>query len=422
MAALGRFQGLLKGNAPEEHRTQLVAGVHKLRFALAEHVTDLRSTVAVEACTTIGLASQALAREIDPVLLFLLPNLLKLQCITIAVVSRAAWATVQTVLQTPSGGMIPLVVATTHDKRNSVLREHGAEHLLLVVETFPRGDLVRHRSQIEEAIKALLEDRSSNTRHTARRIFSLYAERLENEAQQLYERLDRTAQKRLDVFSERGGGLGERRGSDESVQSIASQASTSSRSTARRHPARAPSKSAPATPTGSATMPTVTPTARVRVSVPSPLQMPRSGASPSSPSPGSYRPFGIYERNGALLIYVDIPQASLDELKYEFGPNPSQSPLPSPRAGGSHEGEHLRFSQCMTIRYKRDRAACVPALAEGGRAIVEQRPFGSVIVRVPLPAQADLDGPMKIALHDGVFSVELRLRTALLSPPKPAWK
>jgi len=131
----------------------------------------LRSAIAKEACATVNLLVKALGDAFEPLTEYFIPVLCKLTIITIEVISEAGNNCIRTIITYCRLGKAISKILENCYARHSALRTRCTEFVLLLLEVSAGATLDNYISDIEECIKAAIQDALPDVRQCARKCF-----------------------------------------------------------------------------------------------------------------------------------------------------------------------------------------------------------------------------------------------------------
>ena len=149
-----------------------------LKEPLGNQIQDLRSAVSKEACATVCYLCRALRQSsgswltmCEDIIVYLFKQIIKSHTV---IFSESANNTIRCMLRySTTPRLIVKLCIAAHD-RAAQLRTRVAEYLFLVFHRFDNFVLEKYSANIEEAFNALLNDKTEETRSSARKAFWAY--------------------------------------------------------------------------------------------------------------------------------------------------------------------------------------------------------------------------------------------------------
>mmetsp|Transcript_7315 Transcript_7315/g.22303 ORF Transcript_7315/g.22303 Transcript_7315/m.22303 type:complete len:362 (+) Transcript_7315:45-1130(+) len=172
------------------------AHAEQIKHGLVLQLTDLRSTLVKDACSTIArgveLAPVAFEAHGD----FLLAAVFHLLIKTTRVVRDAGDDLAQRVVRAiePSKSLVVLVCETAQNGQHHMLRESCTKYLSLLIDS---EDMYIHQQLIEASLLKTLTDPSAAVRSEAKEAFLRYGRRWKDEAERLFKRMDPALQRKV---------------------------------------------------------------------------------------------------------------------------------------------------------------------------------------------------------------------------------
>eukprot|EP01133_Synstelium_polycarpum_P007764 gene7764-9108_t len=193
---INKIQILLRSGAG--YLPNFMSVFQKLKEPLLLQVTDLRSQIIKEACTTICTVAEQTKLQFEPHADRYIEVLLKYVVVTIQIVAESCDKCIKSILsETKSTKVIPRFVEALNTK-SAVLKTRIHEYIHLLLTLVPAADLTRHIADIERAIKAGLVDAIGDVRSTSRQSFIIFSSNWEARANQIYATTDPAARKLID--------------------------------------------------------------------------------------------------------------------------------------------------------------------------------------------------------------------------------
>jgi hypothetical protein len=145
---------------------------------LETQLNDRRSAVSKQACLLVAVLVQYCGLAVKNVALSLQPSLLKLQGVSIAVMSQSAHDCLDYVYEyCHDGRLLSHLCSTICVDRNAKLRLGALKQLLRVVECWEKGLIEQYRVDIEQTMMAAVVDASDGVRRGGRQVFEVYCGR-----------------------------------------------------------------------------------------------------------------------------------------------------------------------------------------------------------------------------------------------------
>ncbi|GLD93664.1 hypothetical protein PINS_up002269 [Pythium insidiosum] len=177
----------------------LSVGFRGVREIVCEQVSDLRSSVAREACQTLQTLAKVIRDDFNSHAEYCMGNLLKATYVTIQVISTAADSSIRGIIESTSNGYNRVInkFVDGAKTRNQVLRHHCTMYLTLTLERWSAAFLSRTIDVIIQVLPALLHDAVSDVRAQARKCYWALHSLFPQDAVELYERLDSSTQRNI---------------------------------------------------------------------------------------------------------------------------------------------------------------------------------------------------------------------------------
>lgn len=207
MAAMQRIEGLVNGGAAEY--ACFPSLLKTLINPLSLQLSDRRSSIVKQACHLLNLLSKELLADFEACAESFIPVLFKLVVITVLVIAESADTCIKTMLRNCKvARVLPKIVDSAKNDRNSVLRARCCEYALLVLEQWSDSPEIQRMVDLyEDLIKCCVGDAMSEVRSTARTCYKLFAKCWPDRGRRLFASFDPVIQR---LINEEEGGLHKR--------------------------------------------------------------------------------------------------------------------------------------------------------------------------------------------------------------------
>lgn len=195
MEALTKLQGLLTGGAGD--MPSFAGSVVTFRNPLLKAAVDRRSTLAKAACHCIADLAATLRHDFDSHAHMFVKGLLKLTYVTISVISTAGDRCIRTIIVNAGNGFHRTmeVLLEQFRGRNSVLRAHCMEYILLALHLWETDVLERSLGTLTSAIQSGVTDSVAEVRSGARLAYWAFEAHFAAEGARLLDGMDASTQR-----------------------------------------------------------------------------------------------------------------------------------------------------------------------------------------------------------------------------------
>lgn len=207
MAAMQRIEGLVAGGAAEY--ACFPALLKQLVNPLSLQLADRRSSIVKQACHLLNLLSKELLADFEQCAEAFIPALFKLVVITVLVIAESADTCIKTMLRNCRvARVLPRIMDSAKNDRNSVLRARCCDYALLVLEQWADSpEIQKLVDMYEDLIKCCVGDAMSEVRSTARTCYRVFAKCWPERSRRLFASFDPVIQR---LINEEEGGLHKR--------------------------------------------------------------------------------------------------------------------------------------------------------------------------------------------------------------------
>ncbi|XP_053094183.1 CLIP-associating protein 1-like isoform X29 [Pangasianodon hypophthalmus] len=197
VAALKKVRSLLLAGATDHEA--FLQQLRQLEGAFKLSAKDLRSQVVREACITLGHLSSVLGNKFDHGAESIMPTLLNLVPNSAKVMATSGVAAIRLIIRhTHYPRLIPIITSNCTSKSVAV-RRRCYEFLDLLLQEWQTSCLDRHVPVLMETIKKGVHDADSEARSVARKCYWGFHGHFSKEAEQLFQALELTYQKALQL-------------------------------------------------------------------------------------------------------------------------------------------------------------------------------------------------------------------------------
>ncbi|MCI4383118.1 hypothetical protein PGIGA_G00022730 [Pangasianodon gigas] len=197
VAALKKMRSLLLAGATDHEA--FLQQLRQLEGAFKLSAKDLRSQVVREACITLGHLSSVLGNKFDHGAESIMPTLLNLVPNSAKVMATSGVAAIRLIIRhTHYPRLIPIITSNCTSKSVAV-RRRCYEFLDLLLQEWQTSCLDRHVAVLMETIKKGVHDADSEARSVARKCYWGFHGHFSKEAEQLFQALELTYQKALQL-------------------------------------------------------------------------------------------------------------------------------------------------------------------------------------------------------------------------------
>ncbi|MCJ8737342.1 hypothetical protein PDJAM_G00022880 [Pangasius djambal] len=197
VAALKKVRSLLLAGATDHEA--FLQQLRQLEGAFKLSAKDLRSQVVREACITLGHLSSVLGNKFDHGAESIMPTLLNLVPNSAKVMATSGAAAIRLIIRhTHYPRLIPIITSNCTSKSVAV-RRRCYEFLDLLLQEWQTSCLDRHVAVLMETIKKGVHDADSEARSVARKCYWGFHGHFSKEAEQLFQALELTYQKALQL-------------------------------------------------------------------------------------------------------------------------------------------------------------------------------------------------------------------------------
>ncbi|KAH7387488.1 hypothetical protein KP509_16G025400 [Ceratopteris richardii] len=207
ITAMQRIEGLVGGGAATYACFPYL--LKQLIRPLSIQLADRRSSIVKQACHLLSLLSKELPAEFEPCAEAFIPVLFKLVVITVLVIAESADTCIKTMLRNCRvARVLPRIMESAKNDRNSVLRARCCEYALLVLEQWADSpEIQKLVDMYEDLIKCCVGDAMSEVRSTARTCYRVFAKCWPERCRKLFANFDPAIQR---LIIEEEGGLHKR--------------------------------------------------------------------------------------------------------------------------------------------------------------------------------------------------------------------
>ncbi|XP_046860667.1 CLIP-associating protein 1-like isoform X1 [Xenia sp. Carnegie-2017] len=197
VAALKRVRSLVDGGSLDfDFMTQL----KPLEGAFNAAVKSLRSAVAREACVTLSYLATKLGNKFGPVVDCILPTVIDLNANTATKVMASSGDTcAKIIIKNTHYPRLILHITTRMASRSTPVRIRCADYVVLLLEYWELHYLKSHVDELEKVVRNGLSDASSDVRAIIRKAFWQFSKLFKDKADKMFNDLDRSKQKLLEV-------------------------------------------------------------------------------------------------------------------------------------------------------------------------------------------------------------------------------
>ena len=171
----------------------------QLATHLGIQMADLRSSVMKEACRITSLCAKELGIAIEQGATYLLTQyvLFKIAGSANRVISDSSSKCILNLVKYVNSIKIISNVCEQKTMKSNFVRNICSQCILYIVTCYKKNLIVKTNNILEDAMKSLLSDANGDVRATTRRAFITYRKRFQDEGDQLFDNLEKNAQKQI---------------------------------------------------------------------------------------------------------------------------------------------------------------------------------------------------------------------------------